>query len=83
VQDVQGVQRVAVVGPDDTVDVRTVKPDARVGALWVIAEGLKPGERVVVEGGDRLRSGQKVRVEGSTPAAAGATHPPAATGAKK
>jgi RND family efflux transporter MFP subunit len=83
VQDVQGVQRVAVVGPDDTVDVRTVKPDARVGALWVIAEGLKPGERVVVEGGDRLRSGQKVRVEGSTPAAVGATHPTAATGARK
>jgi membrane fusion protein (multidrug efflux system) len=83
VQDVQGVQRVAVVGPDDTVDVRTVKPDARVGPLWVIAEGLKPGERVIVEGGDRLRSGQKVQVEGSTPAASGATHPTAKTGAKK
>jgi membrane fusion protein (multidrug efflux system) len=63
VQDVQGVHQVAVVGPDDTVDVRTVKTDARVGSLWIVAEGLKPGERVVVEGADRLRSGQKVRLD--------------------
>jgi RND family efflux transporter MFP subunit len=65
VQDVQGVHQVAVVGPDDTVDVRRVKTDARVGSLWIIAEGLKPGDRVVVEGADRLRSGQKVRLEAS------------------
>jgi membrane fusion protein (multidrug efflux system) len=63
VQDVQGVHQVAVVGPDDTVDVRKVKTDARVGSLWIVAEGLKPGERVVVEGADRLRSGQKVRLD--------------------
>ena len=65
VQDVQGVHQVAVVGPDDTVDVRKVKTDARVGSLWIVAEGLKPGDRVVVEGADRLRSGQKVRLEAS------------------
>jgi membrane fusion protein, multidrug efflux system len=62
---VQGVPQVAVVRPDETVDVRKVKTDARVGSLWVIAEGLKPGERVVVEGGDRVRPGQKVRPESS------------------
>ena len=62
VQDLQGVQQVAVVRADETVDVRTVKVDARVGSLWIIAEGLKPGERVVVEGGDRVRTGQKVRL---------------------
>jgi len=66
VQDVQGVQQVAVVRPDETVDLRTVKTDERVGSLWVITEGLKAGERVVVEGGDRVRAGQKVRVEAST-----------------
>jgi membrane fusion protein (multidrug efflux system) len=70
VQDVQGAHQVAVVGADDTVDVRTVRTDARVGALWIVAEGLKPGERVVVEGADRLRSGQKVRLETGTPATA-------------
>ena len=55
------MQQVAVVRPDETVDMRKVKTDERVGSLWVITEGLKPGERVVVEGGDRVRAGQKVR----------------------
>src|SRR5438876_1533509 len=67
VQDLQGVHQVAVVGADDTVDVRTVKVDARLGSLWVIADGLKPGERVVVEGGDRVRQGQKIRLAASAP----------------
>jgi membrane fusion protein (multidrug efflux system) len=70
VQDVQGVHQVAVVRPDETVDVRTVKMDTRVGSLWIVAEGLKPGERVVVEGGDRVRIGQKVRLAASAPAPA-------------
>ena len=67
VQDVQGVHQVAVVRPDESVDVRTVKVDARVGALWIVLEGLKAGERVVVEGGDRVRAGQKVRLESGVP----------------
>ena len=66
VQDVQGVHQVAVLRPDDTVDVRAVKVDSRVGSLWIVAEGLKPGERVVVEGGDRVRAGQKVQLAPST-----------------
>lgn len=68
VQDVQGVHQIAVVKPDDTVEVRAVKPGPRVGSLWIITEGLKPGERVVVEGLDRARAGQKVRVEAMAPA---------------
>src|SRR4029453_14172719 len=69
VRDVQGVRQIAVLRPDDTVDLRTVKVDARVDTLYVIAEGLKPGERVVVEGSERVRPGQKVRL---APAEAGA-----------
>jgi RND family efflux transporter MFP subunit len=72
VRDVQGVHQVAVVGADETVDLRNVKTDATVGSLLVIAEGLKAGERVIVEGGDRVRSGQKVRLESTAPAEAGA-----------
>ena len=68
VQDVQGIRQVAVVRPDDTVDIRTVKVDVQVGSLWTVTEGLKPGERVIVEGGDRVRAGQKVRLAASTPA---------------
>jgi membrane fusion protein (multidrug efflux system) len=71
VQDVQGVNQVAVVKADETVDVRTVKVDARIGSLWIIAAGLKPGERVIVEGADRVRSGQKVRPTASAPSAPG------------
>src|SRR5213594_2127174 len=72
VQDVQGIHQVAVVRPDDTVDIRTVKVDVRVGSLWTVTEGLKPGERVVVEGGDRVRAGQKVRLAANTPAGSSA-----------
>jgi membrane fusion protein (multidrug efflux system) len=67
VQDLQGVNQVAVVRSDDTVDMRTVKVDARVGSLWIISQGLKPGERVIVEGVDRVRAGQKVRLASSAP----------------
>ena len=72
VQDVQGIHQVAVVGPDDTVDVRKVKIDGRVDSLYVISKGLTPGERVVVEGGDRVRPGQKVRLASAAPSEAGA-----------
>jgi RND family efflux transporter MFP subunit len=73
VQDVQGLHQVAVVRPDDTVDVRPVKVDERVGSLWIIGQGLKAGERVVVEGAERVRPGQKVRLVSNTPPETGPT----------
>jgi membrane fusion protein (multidrug efflux system) len=69
VQDIQGVHQVAVVKADDTVDVRAVQVGTRFGSLWIVTEGLKPGERVVVEGGDRVRTGQKVRLAAEASAA--------------
>jgi multidrug efflux pump subunit AcrA (membrane-fusion protein) len=66
------VHQVAVVRPDETVDMRTVQVDARVGSLWIIAKGLEPGERVIVEGVDRVRAGQKVRLASGTPSEASA-----------
>ena len=71
VQNVQGAYQVAVVRPDETVDVRAVKLAGRVDTRYVIAEGLKPGERVIVEGADRVRPGQRVRLESAAPAHAG------------
>jgi len=53
------------------VEVRPVKVDARIGTSYVIAEGLKPGDQVVVEGADRLRPGQKVQIGSAAPAATG------------
>jgi len=58
--DLQGLQQVAVVGPDNTVTIRTVKAGERVGSDWIINEGLQPGERVVTEGFARVKSGMKV-----------------------
>jgi membrane fusion protein, multidrug efflux system len=60
VTELQGSYQVAVVGPDNKVDIRPVKAAERVDLLWVIDEGLKPGERVVVEGIQKVRQGMPV-----------------------
>lgn len=57
VQEMQGLQRVAVVKDDNTVEMRTVKTGPHTGNLVVVEEGLSAGERVVVEGMQRVRSG--------------------------
>jgi membrane fusion protein (multidrug efflux system) len=56
----QGSYQVAVVGGDHKVSMRAVKPGETVGTMWVIDEGLKPGEQVVVEGLQKLREGTGV-----------------------
>jgi RND family efflux transporter MFP subunit len=56
----QGSYQVAVVGSDRKVSMRAVKPGQTVGTMWVIDDGLKPGEQVVVEGLQKLRDGTLV-----------------------
>jgi membrane fusion protein (multidrug efflux system) len=68
VQEIQGTFQVAVVGADNKVAMRTVKPGPRVGNEWVIDDGLRPGERVIVEGLQKVRDGVVV-----DPKPAGAT----------
>jgi membrane fusion protein, multidrug efflux system len=63
VSELQGVYNVAVVGGDDTVEVRMVKPGERIGTLWVVDSGLKAGDRVVVDGVQKVRPGVKVKPE--------------------
>jgi len=60
VTEIQGSYQVAVVGPNNKIDIRPVKVAERVGNLWVIDTGLKPGERVVVEGIQKARAGVSV-----------------------
>ncbi len=60
VMELQGSFQVAIVGPDNRVDMRQVKPGERVGALWMIDGGLKPGERVVAEGVGKVKQGMVV-----------------------
>jgi multidrug efflux system membrane fusion protein len=68
---------VYVVNADNTVATRVVKPGA-VDADWMAVEGaLQPGDKVVVDGTDRLREGAKVEVIAADPSQrAGATAPP-------
>lgn len=60
VTELQGNYLIAVVGSDNKVSLRTVKVGERVGALWIVEEGIKPGERVVVEGVQKVRNGVMV-----------------------
>jgi RND family efflux transporter MFP subunit len=60
VSELQGGYQVAVVEPDNKVDVRTVTVGDRVDNRWIIASGLNPGDRVVAEGVQRMHSGVHV-----------------------
>lgn len=71
VTELQGSYQVAVVGGDNTVNLRTVKVGERTGDLWIIEDGLKPGERVVTEGVQRAREGVAVKIVSSPTPAAG------------
>ena len=61
VSELQGTYQVAVVGADNTVSFRTVKVGEKSGSMWVITEGLKPGETVVAEGTIKVRPGMVVK----------------------
>jgi membrane fusion protein (multidrug efflux system) len=63
VTELQGSYRVAVVGSDNKVDILTVKVGDRIGTMWIIEEGLKPGERVVAEGTQKIGPGVTVNPE--------------------
>ena len=63
VNEQQGSYLVAVVDKDNRVSMRTVQVGERTGTMWVIQDGLKPGEDVVVEGQQNLRSGTPVQTK--------------------
>ncbi len=74
VSELQGSYQVAVVGADNKVTIKVVKTGPLEGSSWVIEEGLKPGDRIVVEGLQRVRSGMTVvPKEASTEPEAAAT----------
>lgn len=63
VQEMQGVFSVMAMGAGDTVEQRLVTPAERIGGLWVITSGLKAGDRVMVEGLQKVRPGVKVNAQ--------------------
>jgi membrane fusion protein (multidrug efflux system) len=70
VQELQNLTSVAVVDASNKIAFRTVKTGLRVGSLWVIEEGLKPGEKVVTEGLQRIQDGMTVVAKPAPPEAA-------------
>jgi RND family efflux transporter MFP subunit len=62
VTELQGGYQVAVVGGDNKVSIRPVTVGDRVGNLWIVTDGLKTGERVIVEGLLKVRDGSVVTV---------------------
>jgi RND family efflux transporter MFP subunit len=60
VSELQGSYQVAAVDDKNKVSIRTVQVGDRVGSQWVVADGLKPGERVIAEGVQKVRQGMQV-----------------------
>jgi membrane fusion protein (multidrug efflux system) len=69
VTELQGNYQLAVVGSDNKVEIRPVKVGERDGTQWIIEDGLKPGERVVAEGLQKVQAGMIVNPRGSKAAA--------------
>ena len=82
VTELLGRQFVSVVGADGKIEQRAVKTGDRIGDQWLILEGLKPGETLVVEGVQKARAGSVVKpVPVGTPSGAGAQPGPDAPAA--
>jgi membrane fusion protein, multidrug efflux system len=78
VTELQGSYQVAIVGPDNKAHVQVVKVGRRFEQMWIIDEGVKAGDRVVVEGVQKARDGVEVSPQPWTPPA---SPTPAAAGA--
>jgi RND family efflux transporter MFP subunit len=60
VTELQGGYQVAVLDDKNTVSIQQVKVGDQVGTMWVVSQGLKPGQRVIAEGGQNVRPGTQV-----------------------
>jgi RND family efflux transporter MFP subunit len=71
VVETQGSYSVVVVGGDNKASIRPVKAGERVGQMWIITEGVKPGEQVIVEGMQKAKEGGLVHPKQATAAQIG------------
>ena len=67
VTELQGTNQVAVVGPDNKVHIQPVKMGRRIDHEWIVEEGLRAGDRVIVEGVQKAREGAVVNPKPWTP----------------
>jgi RND family efflux transporter MFP subunit len=73
VNEIQGTHQVVVVGAGNKAEIRMVKAGRRIDRKWIIESGLKPGERIVVEGLQKARGGLVVNPKPWTPPATSPT----------
>ena len=73
-RDERGNATVTVVGRDNKISPRTLTTSRTVGDSWLVTGGLRPGDRVVVEGGANLRPGTAVNASPYNPNAKPAPH---------
>jgi membrane fusion protein (multidrug efflux system) len=71
VVETQGSYSVVVVGPDNKASIRPVKTGERVGQMWVITDGVQPGEQVIAEGLQKAKEGTTVQPKQFKPATQG------------
>jgi membrane fusion protein (multidrug efflux system) len=76
IQDLQGKNYVWVLEGDNKVQQRDVQMGPRIGENWLVAQGLKVGDRVVIDGVQRLRPGIVVNPAPFEPDADPAKRPP-------
>lgn len=67
VSETQNLQMVLVVGEGDKVEQRPVKTEGRYNDLYIVTSGVKPGERVIIEGVQKARPGMVVKPEEKAP----------------
>jgi len=77
--DQKGQPNALVVGADNTVELRTIGTDRAIGDQWLVTSGLKPGDRVIVEGIQSAKPGAKVVPEEYRAPEEKTAQPPAAT----
>jgi membrane fusion protein (multidrug efflux system) len=63
----RGEPTALVVGADDKVELRVLKTDRAIGTDWLVSDGLKPGDRVIIEGVQKVRPGAQVTATEAAP----------------
>jgi membrane fusion protein (multidrug efflux system) len=83
VNELQGNYQVVVVDADNKAHIRPVKVGERIGALWEVTDGLKPGDKVIVQGWQKVREGSPVTSKEWTPPPAQSPSPEPSTSPQK
>jgi membrane fusion protein (multidrug efflux system) len=74
IQQLQSMMTVFVIAPGDKVELRAISTAERVGDAWIVTQGLKAGDRVIVEGQLKVRPGMTVRPQPYPAAASGSSN---------